>query len=211
MATPDDVLEFWFGEPIGTEEELWRKVKFWFKGGPAVDEVIRERFGTDVDLALEGKLEDWAGTPRGVLALVLLLDQFTRGIYRDSPRAFAGDERAQALAQRAFDGGMERDLAIFEKQFLAMPFLHAEDPALQARALEQAQRRLAEAPESQKRFFSDGIEQTRKYQEVIRRFGRFPHRNAVLGRESTPEEAEFLKDWAAKAAPTGVREKLQSG
>jgi uncharacterized protein (DUF924 family) len=92
-----------------------------------------------------------------------------------------------------------------------MPFLHAEDPALQARALEQAERRFAEAPESQKRFFSGGIEQARKYHDVIRRFGRFPHRNTFLGRESTAEEAEFLKDWAAKAAPTAVREKLQSG
>src|SRR5262245_39873087 len=103
MATPDEVLEFWFGEPIETEEDAWKKLKFWFRGGPEVDQAILERFAKDVELALEGKLDDWAQTPRGILALVLLLDQFTRSIHRDTARAFAGDERAQALAKRAVD------------------------------------------------------------------------------------------------------------
>src|SRR5262245_61765835 len=115
MASTDEVLAFWFGEPLQNEEEMWKKVKFWFKGGSAVDEAIRERFGHDVELALEGGHEDWADTPRGLLALVLLLDQFTRALYRDSTRAYSGDERAQALAQRAFDAGLERGLELFEK------------------------------------------------------------------------------------------------
>lgn len=206
MATPDDVLSFWFDPPASTEAELWAKVKRWFNGGAEIDQQIRERFGADVELALEGKLDAWADTPRGLLALVLLLDQFTRGIYRDTPRAFAGDAQAQALAARAFDEGVDREFDWEQRQFLAMPFLHAESDALQARALSVMEQLHAEAPEAKKKFCAAGVEQARKYQEVIRRFGRFPHRNGALGRESTAEELEFLKDWAAKAPPKAMQQ-----
>jgi uncharacterized protein (DUF924 family) len=208
MAGIDEVLAFWFEQPPQSEQELWQKIKRWFNGGPAMDDAIRERFGTDVDLALAGKLDDWAQTPRGLSALVLLLDQFTRGIYRDTRRAFAGDQQAQSLALRAFDSGMADELGWFEKQFLAMPFVHAEDNALQARGVEVMERLHREAPELPKKSLEAGVQQARKYQDIIRRFGRFPHRNAFLGRESTPEEVEFLKDWAANRAPAAVRGKI---
>src|SRR5262245_35093347 len=106
MATPEEVLAFWFEEPTQAEADLWRKIKRWFRGGAELDQAIRDRFGADVELALEGKLDGWAETPGGMSALVLLLDQFTRSIYRDSPRAFAGDARAQILAQHAFHMGL---------------------------------------------------------------------------------------------------------
>ena len=207
MATPGDVLAFWFEEPARTDEDHRRKIKRWFNGGPAMDEVIRERFGREVELALEGKLDDWADTAAGTMALVLLLDQFTRGIYRDTARAFAGDARAQASAARAFDNGTDRELDWPEKMFLAMPFLHAENDALQSRAVATMERLQQEAPAEHKMMFAGAVEQARKYQDIIRRFGRFPHRNGFLGRESTPEEVEFLKDWATKAAPSTVKDK----
>jgi uncharacterized protein (DUF924 family) len=208
MATPDEVLAFWYEEPAKNEEELWKKVKRWFNGGPAMDEAIRERFGHDVELALGGELDHWAETPRGLAALVLLLDQFTRGIFRDTARAFAGDEKAQALAVRAFDTGVERELGWYEKQFLAMPFLHAEKTELQARGVATMERLQNEAPPELTKMFVAGVEQAHKYQDIVGRFGRFPHRNGFLGRESTAEELEFLKDWASKAAPAAVRDKL---
>jgi len=208
MATVDEVIAFWFEEPAQTEPELWQKVKRWYNGGSEMDETIRARFGADVDLALEGKHDDWAQTPHGLLALVLLLDQFTRGIYRDTPGAFAGDKQAQVLALRAFDAGMERDLGWYEKQFLAMPFVHAEDNALQARGVEVMERLMNEAPELPKKCLTAGAQQARKYQGIIQRFGRFPHRNGFLGRESTPEEVEFLKEWAANRAPAAVQGKI---
>jgi uncharacterized protein (DUF924 family) len=208
MATPDEILAFWYEEPARNEEELWKKVKRWFNGGAAMDEAIRERFGHEVELALGGELDHWAETPRGLAALVLLLDQFTRGIYRDTARAFAGDRKAQALAKRAFDTGVDRELGWLEKQFLAMPFLHAEDRELQALAVATMERLHNEAPAELKKVFGAAVEQAHKYQEIIGRFGRFPHRNGFVGRESTADEVEFLKDWAAKAAPAATRDKL---
>jgi uncharacterized protein (DUF924 family) len=210
MVTADEVLDFWFERPAQDEAAFRKKVQRWFMGGPAGDEEIRKRFERDVELALEGKHDDWANSPRGLLALVLLLDQFTRSIYRDTARAFAGDQRAQSLTARAFDSGFDRELDWEQKQFLAIPFLHAENAALQARFLEIMARLQSEAPELHKKAYDTGLEQGRKYQDIIGRFGRFPHRNAFLGRQSTPEEEAFLVDWAAKAAPRGVREPAKS-
>jgi uncharacterized protein (DUF924 family) len=202
----EDVLEFWFGAPATTTDEFKRKMRRWFMGGPAVDAQIRERFGVQVERALAGELDDWARTTRGRLALILLLDQFTRSIYRDSPRAYAGDAKAQALAVEALDNGSDREMSVEERSFLSMPLAHSENLALQERNVAVVNALVADAAEFQRPVLAMATEQSRKYRDLIARFGRFPHRNAILGRTSTPEEEAFLVDWSAKMPPSGAKD-----
>lgn len=177
------ILDFWFGRPgtaeYGTERD------FWFRKDPAFDAGIRSRFGVAIESALAGGLEEWS-SPRGSLARILLLDQFTRNAFRDTPRAFAGDARALALAEAAIGRGDDRGLPAVERWFMYMPFEHAESPSAQERAVELF-RGLGEETG-----LTGQLAWAEKHAEVIRRFGRFPHRNAILGRESTPDETAFL-------------------
>ncbi len=207
MATRHDVLSFWFGDaPARTAEELGQKMRRWYQGGPHLDREIAERFGPTVDDALAGRLDDWAADSEGRIALIILLDQFPRSIYRDTPKAYAGDARARALAREVLEAGRHRNLPLEHRQFLIMPLMHAEDLDAQARS-RRAMRELSDdAPPELRPVFAMGIEQADKYFEIIRRFGRFPHRNAIFDREPTAEEADFMRDWADKAAPSAMRE-----
>lgn len=175
-----EVLEFWFGPRPHVALDVW------FRKDPAFDEDIRKRFGDDVAAAVEGAFGDWCATPHGALARVILLDQFTRNLYRDSARAFSGDDGALATAREAVDQRFDRDLDGFERWFLYMPFEHSEDPQMQERslALFGALTRDTDDP--------GGLEWAEKHAAIIRRFGRYPHRNAMLGRDSTPDEIAFL-------------------
>jgi uncharacterized protein (DUF924 family) len=202
----EDVLSFWFGEPAQDAAALGSKQKRWFMGGPDFDREIRERFAPTVERALAGDLDDWASTVRGRLALILVLDQFPRNIFRDTPRAFAGDARAQKLAVEALDAGLDRELGFEERMFLKLPLAHAEDLALQERSVVETDKVMGEVAEWQRPLFARGTEQARKYREVIARFGRFPHRNAALGRTSTPEEEVFLVDWKERQAPSAAKD-----
>ncbi len=175
-----DVLDFWFGPLPHAERNAW------FRKDPAFDAAIRGRFGAAVDDALAGAFRDWAETSHGTLARVLLLDQFTRNLFRDSPRAFAGDADALATATAAVDAGADQALDRFERWFLYMPFEHAEDADAQERAVQLF---AALADETGER---GPLAWAEKHAAVIRRFGRFPHRNAILGRASTAEEQAFL-------------------
>jgi uncharacterized protein (DUF924 family) len=179
-----DVLQFWFGEP-GSADHLSSR-EFWFTKSDATDRLIADRFGAIVERALLGQHDDWATTPRGALALILVLDQFTRNMFRGTPRSFAGDARALALATRLVDTSRDRAFEPVERWFAYMPFVHSE------RLLDQY-----EAVRLFERLATDGLDAplgwARKHFDVVQRFGRFPHRNAILGRESTPEEIEFLK------------------
>jgi len=198
------VLEFWFGVPAVTEADLMTKGRRWFAGGAPMDTEVKARFGETVKAAIAGELDPWTSTPRGRLALVLLLDQLTRHAFRGDPRAFAGDVKAQRLATEAFDTGADRTLSVLERLFMTMPLLHAEDPKLLERAVGLARRIAAEAPPLFAKPCAMHLEQADKYLRVVTRFGRFPHRNAVLGRVSTPEEEAFLVDWAEVAPPAGA-------
>jgi uncharacterized protein (DUF924 family) len=202
MATVDDVLRFWFGDAPATDAaQLGAKIKRWYMGGDAEDAAIRDRFGDTIERALDGTLDHWAQTPRGQLALILVLDQFTRSAFRGTAPAFAGDQRAQQLATEMLASGSADELTFEQRHFVYMPLLHAEDTAQLDRYNELFPRSLAQVPEWARTPLSDGIEQGLKYRDVIRRFGRFPHRNAALGRRSTPEEIEFLKTWDQRATP----------
>src|SRR4030095_14717716 len=146
----------------------------------------------------------WAHTPRGGVALVLVLDQMTRSIFRGTPRAFAGDARAQRVALAMIDAATVWALSWEERHFVYMPLVHAEDVALLDRFNALFPRRLPRVPASARPLLGDGIEQGRKYRDVVARCGRFPHRNEVLGRASTREEAEFLRTWEERRRPREV-------
>lgn len=180
------IVDFWFGPPGSGERGRPRDV--WFRKDPDFDEIIRARFGEAVNIALAGGLGEWCTTPSGALARVLLLDQFTRNIFRDTPRAFAGDERALATADDAIERGFDRELGPHERWFLYMPFEHAEDSAAQERSLALFGALARELGND------EPLTWARKHADVIFRFGRYPHRNAILGRRSTPEEEAFLRE-----------------
>jgi len=206
MTTPGDVLSFWFGEPAQNLEQLKPKMKRWFGGGPDLDAEVKQRFGDDIDAAIEGKRDAWLAEPKGWLAVLILLDQFTRNAYRGDPKTHAGDARAVKLTLGALENGELHTLPLQERHFALMPLLHAEDAACQARYGVEFAKVFADTPEELRPIYKSGLEQGAKYAEIVRRFGRFPHRNALLGRTSTPEEQEFLKDWADKAAPQAARD-----
>ena len=177
-------LDFWFGKPGSPERGAQRDV--WFRKDAAFDNAIRQRFGDAVNVAVAGGYGEWCSAAGGALARVLLLDQFTRNIFRDTPRAFAGDARALATAVDAIGRGFDRELDPYGRWFIYMPFEHAEDVAAQRRSLELFGA-LGEDMND-----ASLLQWAQKHADVIFRFGRFPHRNAIVGRESTPEELEFL-------------------
>jgi uncharacterized protein (DUF924 family) len=206
MKTPSEVLAFWFGEPPKTADELKAKLRRWFMGGPELDAGIKESFGETVDAALAGELDGWLAEPKGWLALIVVLDQLTRNCFRGDARTHAGDARAVKLTMDALERGALHALPMQERHFALMPLLHAEDPACQARYQAEYAKFMADVPEAFRPLYASGLEQGEKYAEIIRRFGRFPHRNAILGRRSTPEEEAFLVDWEQRRAPKIMRE-----
>jgi uncharacterized protein (DUF924 family) len=198
------VLDFWFGAPPADEHELVAHIVRWFRGSDALDREVVRRFAGTVETAVRGGFRGWESTPRGRLALVILLDQLTRNIHRGSPRAHAGDARAQAIALAAFDDGSAGELAFVEQVFLSLPLLHSELLVHQEREAEIAKTIAAEAPPLYQPMAAMLFEQSAKFRAVVARFGRFPHRNALLGRLSTPEEIAFLLDWDAMRPPAGM-------
>ena len=183
-AQAQAVLDVWFGEPPTTTPRAE-----WFRKDPACDDTIRTRFGALVEQALAGGLRDWDGAPGGALARIVLLDQFTRNVFRDTPRAFAGDALALAAAQAMVASCDDRRLAPLERWFVYLPFEHAEDLGVQRESL----RLFGVLAEESPAVGGDALLWARKHFDVIARFGRYPHRNALLGRPSTPEEVAFLR------------------
>lgn len=195
----DDILEFWFGPSRGLAESAAAPGAAstaapgpaarpaWFRKDPAFDDAIRTRFGAAVEAALAGAHAGWTD-PAGALARVLLLDQFTRNLFRDTPRAFAGDALALATAEAAIAAGHERALDRFGRWFLYLPFEHSEDAAMQDRSLALFGALAAATGDRAP------LEWAEKHAVVVRRFGRYPHRNAILGRASTADEEAFLRE-----------------
>ncbi|MDQ6639980.1 MAG: DUF924 domain-containing protein [Pseudomonadota bacterium] len=181
-----DVLDFWFGAPNSAEFGSARKA--WFEKVDAFDATVRDRFGALIERALRGELEAWAEAPRSALAQILLLDQFTRNAFRATPRSFAGDTRALAAAGRMVGSRQDEALPHFMRGFVYLPFEHAEGLAMQDEAIRLFNRLVSEAPEQ-----ADMLDYAQRHRAVIERFGRFPHRNAILGRQSTAEEIAFLQ------------------
>ncbi len=179
------VLDFWFGAPGSAGYGDPRAE--WFRKDEAFDAQIRQGFGDDTASAIAGGLTEWTRDPKSALALILLLDQFPRNLFRGDARAFAGDERARQVASMLIDGAQHHALQAVQRVFVYLPFEHSEsldDQNSAVRLFRQLQR---ERPD-----FTGFLDYAEKHREVIRRFGRFPHRNVALGRESTTEEEVYL-------------------
>jgi uncharacterized protein (DUF924 family) len=183
--SPGDVLDFWFGDHARAR---------WFAKEPAFDDAIRARFGAAIADAAAGQLDDWAATPDGALALTILLDQLPRNVHRGSPRAFEADARARQIAAAAIDRGFDRAAPLDRRMFFYLPFQHGETLADQDRSVELFSRWAAEHTAEARAAADEDLGYAVHHREVIRRFGRFPHRNAALGRDSTPEELAFLEE-----------------
>jgi uncharacterized protein (DUF924 family) len=174
MITPEQVLDFWFDGDPATHRSEWFKQSVEFDASCA-------RFADALREARTGTFDHWAETPRGSLALIILLDQFSRNLHRNSPEAFAADPKARSIARSAIARGFDQRLGPVERVFVYLPFEHSED--------------IADQDESVRLFTALGEQMVRyaeDHRDVIRRFGRFPHRNGVMGRASTPEELEYL-------------------
>lgn len=184
MTAPAEILAFWF------EDDRTVTRPKWFKRDEAFDAEIRARFGALTEQGQAGALDDWAGTPDGALALLIVLDQFPRNLYRGDPRAFASDARARRIAREAVLGHQwDRRLSNPEKTFLYLPFEHSEEMAEQdiSVALFEGMR-----DDPARRAPGSNIDFAWRHRDVIGRFGRFPHRNAALGRANTPDEEAYL-------------------
>lgn len=189
MAEPDAgfraVLDFWFGAAESAQRGRHRDV--WFRKDAAFDAQIRDRFLALHETAASGALDAWEQQPESALALTVVLDQFPRNMFRGTPRAFAADALALQVARRAVERGFDQRLLPVERCFLYLPFEHSENIADQQRSVELFESLSGDADSR------GNIDYAHRHQAVIARFGRFPHRNAILGRESTPEELVFLQ------------------
>lgn len=191
--SPAAVLEFWFGADRAAALRDPARSRLWWRKDPATDTDIRARFGTWVAAALAGRLHHWADEPDGLLGLVLLADQFTRNIQRDTPAAFAGDPLALAWCRQGIAAGLEARLTAAERAFLYMPLEHSEILADQDECVARFERLVAESAPADRGTLAGMLDYARRHREVIARFGRFPHRNAILGRASTAAEWAFLQ------------------
>jgi uncharacterized protein (DUF924 family) len=186
-ARARDVLDCWFGTPDSSEYGTERKL--WFSRNDAVDAMLRERFGDLIDAANADALDAWQGSPLGALALVIVLDQFSRNCHRNTARAFAADRKALAVAQRMVASGADRLLpGVHHRAFAYLPFEHSETLAGQHESLRLFEQLAAEP--GGKSYYRHAV----RHAEVIERFGRFPHRNGLLGRVSSDEETAFLRE-----------------
>ncbi|HAZ44539.1 MAG TPA: DUF924 domain-containing protein [Cyanobacteria bacterium UBA11369] len=185
MSQFQEILNFWFGNP--DESSYGKPRQFWFASDPEFDIAVRSHFQTDYELAASGKLDEWKNSPQSCLALIILLDQIPRNIFRGEPKAFATDSQALSAAKHAVNRGFDRELLPVQRWFIYLPFEHSENLADQHQSVE-LWHGLSEYPDC-----ADAINYAIQHLKIIERFGRFPHRNKILGRETTPEEAEFLK------------------
>ena len=193
---PEEILSYWFpeGDIFDADQEMFgRQMQWWFGGGPEVDRGISERFGQVLEQAGKGELDHWAETPRGRLALIIVLDQFSRNIHRGSPLSYSQDEKALELALEGIEVGMDRELGASERMFFWLPIGHSEDLTRHERSVLHAEEEVANFPPRLKPMYEFGVSQAKAARDVISRFGRHPHRNEILGRPSTPEELEYLR------------------
>ena len=187
-----DIVTFWLSDSREGPDRALARRDWWYAGGPAVDEEIRARFGDLVPRACARELMDWRDTPDGALALILLLDQFTRNLYRGTVEAYAGDPVAFEVVNHAIDRRLDRELHPVATVWLYHPFHHSEDVTEQDRGLGLLRALRKRAPLAWRAYVERSFKGWTGHRDIVARFGRFPHRNAVLGRPSTTEEAVFL-------------------
>ena len=187
----EQVLEFWFGElKDGRADDA--HAKRWFTKDPAFDRLLTQRFEGLHERIMAGEHDAWLDTPRGRLAYIIVLDQFSRNMFRDTPRMYASDERALRAALEGIERGMDRDLELHEQMFFYMPLMHSESLDVQNQCVALFQRLHDKAPAPLKERVADALKYAEMHRDIVQRFGRFPHRNAILDRTSTDEEQHFL-------------------
>lgn len=191
---PENVLAFWFGPAAEDPAEASARGTFWFGASGEADAAVRERFGSAVEAAARGDLDPWLEAPRSALALVLTLDQFPRNISRGAAEAFAHDEKALRAAKATLGRGHLNRLAPIERAFLALPFQHSESIDDQREAVRLSSEIARTAPGPWRPLLENYLDYAKQHLALIVRFGRFPHRNLVLGRISTAEEEKYLAE-----------------
>ena len=194
METAESILEFWFGANPDDGILAKEQARLWWAKNSETDEEIRKRYKIYVSKAADGELSHWQSTPRGCLALILLTDQFPRNIFRATANAFAFDAKALAWSLAGIAAGFDLKLRPVERTFFYLPLEHSESLAHQDRSVELFSALATCVEELQRAPFIEYHTFAERHREVIERFGRFPHRNEILGRESTPEELAFLKE-----------------
>lgn len=192
-AAFEEVLQYWFGSLDGELDFPRDKKQLWWMGGEEIDDEIRDRFGHLVERALSGGLSEWGEAPRSRLALVILLDQFTRNLGRGTPRAFAGDPRALSVCLEGIDRGHDQELRLIERSFFFMPMVHAEDPSTARRCLRAFGDLSKEIEGCGVSDHPDFLSHAQMHADIVLRFGRYPHRNEILSREPTAEEETYLR------------------
>jgi uncharacterized protein (DUF924 family) len=192
IASIDEILQFWFGDADASPEALKQRIRAWFMSGGALDEEIAARFADTLAAASSGRLSGWTESPRGRLALILVLDQFPRNIHRGTARAFQFDADALAHCLEGLELGQDKALGTLERVFFFMPLQHAEDKHMQALAVEHFSALIDECAQEHKHFHTRSADSARKHREIVERFGRYPHRNRVLGRTNTDDEDAYL-------------------
>jgi uncharacterized protein (DUF924 family) len=194
-ATPQALLDFWFEDALDQPAKLGQRMKVWFGGGPKVDAEIQERFGATVEALGSGLGETWAAQgPRERLAAIIGLDQFSRSIHRKSPKAFANDPLALRLAKEGIASGEDRQLPLAARMFIYLPLEHSETMDDQRESIRLFEVLASEADDANREMFASTLDYAHRHADVIAKFGRFPHRNDVLGRASTPEEIAWVKE-----------------
>lgn len=189
---PSDLLDWWFAGPMDEPDAVMAQAQVWFGKAPETDRVLRERFCDAAVRAAAGELDAWRASPVPCLALILLLDQLPRNIWRGEPRAWSSDEHALTVARSAVSRGLDRSLRFVERVFVYLPFEHAEDRLAQREAVRLFGALADESPRALRPLLLAAHYGAVTHARIVERFGRFPHRNVTLGRESTPEEEAFL-------------------
>lgn len=197
LLDPETVLAFWFADAAADPDASRARMPFWFGASPDTDALVRGRFGTVVDAAGEGALDAWLGEARSALALVVLLDQFPRNAARGTAAAFAHDARARAAARHAVGAGFLAALTPVEAAFLVLPYQHSESVEDQRESVRLSTALLDAAPAAWRPILEENLAYARQHLAIVERFARFPHRNAALGRPSTPEEERWLAQGGA--------------
>ncbi|MDH5455400.1 MAG: DUF924 domain-containing protein [Gammaproteobacteria bacterium] len=192
QARIEAVLAFWFKEQALSAPQIDRRMDIWFGEDPVFDHEIEKTFSQDIALASDGKLDHWAVEPRGRLALIILIDQFRRNIYRNTAKAFSKDKLALKLCVEGAMEKKDRGLTPIQRVFFYMPLQHAESAKVQAKAVELYNRLAESVSPTYRETFLTVAQFAELHKDIIDQFGRFPHRNALLGRKNTAEEDEYL-------------------
>ena len=193
MIDSDEVLDFWFGDSIHSTDEFTRRLEIWFTAADEFDEEIKNRFEPCIEQAVQRSKECLRSDPREMLTLIILLDQFPRNIYRGTPKAFAYDSYALELTRKLIETGLDESFAFVERLFIYMPLQHSEEVEVQQLSVETFQK-LIDATDNEVHAQSaeDSLKYSELHKEIIDQFGRFPHRNEILGRISTQAELDYL-------------------